>query len=157
MSSRKKTNRTSALRKDNKARPAQNTIEPAHRRSKTKIFEKNNYRAEIIYNSKTHKEQRVTSEQEAAGYQFSTTVARIVPETKVSREISSKNKPRHKFLTTVTRAKPEAIPRQACGKLGQPFRRACFRRRHALFIAKHGTSRAGLLPKTHFARDFLPN
>ena len=65
--------------------------------------------------------------------------------------LPSKTNLQSQFLTTVTRGKPEASPRQARGRLNPPFRGAYFRRRSsALFLAKHSISRAGYLPKSYF-------
>ena len=65
--------------------------------------------------------------------------------------LPSKTNLQSQFLTTVTRGKPGASPRQARGRLNPPFRGAYFRRRSsALFLAKHSISRAGYLPKSYF-------
>ena len=65
--------------------------------------------------------------------------------------LPSKTNLQSQFLTTVTRGKPEASPRQARGRLNPPFRGPYFRRRSsALFLAKHSISRAGYLPKSYF-------
>ena len=65
--------------------------------------------------------------------------------------LPSKTNLQSQFLTTVTRGKPGASPRQARGRLNPPFRGAYFRRRSsALFLAKHSILRAGYLPKSYF-------
>ena len=76
---------------------------------------------------------------------------RSSPDRSFRARLPSKTNLQSQFLTTVTRGKPEASPRQARGRLNPPFRGAYFRRRSsALFLAKHSISRAGYLPKSYF-------